>query len=70
MKFENGMRPVHPGEILREGNRGDGSFGGRCRKRFGVPLKRVTMMIEGRQGISADTALRLARYFGTKPGRG
>ena len=34
---------------------------------LGVPANRVTMILNGRRGVSADTALRLARYFGTTP---
>ena len=39
----------------------------RCRRCLGVPVNRVTMILNGRRGVSADTALRLARYFGTAP---
>ena len=64
----NRMRAIHPGEILRE--------------EFLVPLKksanalaialripapRINDIVRERRGISADTALRLARYFGTTP---
>ena len=34
---------------------------------LGVPVSRVTMILNGQRGVSADTALRLARYFGTTP---
>ena len=34
-------------------------------KALGVPVNRVTMILNGQRGVSADTALRLARYFGT-----
>ena len=34
---------------------------------LGVPVNRVTMILNGQRGVSADTALRLARYFGTTP---
>lgn len=62
---KNGMPPVHPGEILRED--------------FLIPLNmsanalalalhvtpaRINDIVRGRRGITADTALRLARYFG------
>ena len=36
-------------------------------KALGVPVNRVTMILNGQRGVSADTALRLARYFGTTP---
>lgn len=34
---------------------------------LGVPVNHVTMILHGQRGVSADTALRLARYFGTTP---
>ena len=34
---------------------------------LGVPVNRITMILNGQRGVSADTALRLARYFGTTP---
>lgn len=64
--IRNGMRPIHPGEILRE--------------EFLVPLKmsasalavalhvpapRINDVVRERRGVTADTALRLARFFGT-----
>ena len=66
MAIVNGMRPIHPGEILRE--------------EFLIPMKlnahalamalrlpapRINDIVRERRGVSADTALRLARYFGT-----
>ena len=59
------MRPVHPGEFLREELDGLGLSANALSKALGVPVNRVTMILNGRRGISADTALRLARYFGT-----
>lgn len=67
MDIKNGMRPVHPGEILREEIEAVGVSEGALSKALDVPLSRVTLILEGRQGITADTALRLARYFGTSP---
>ena len=67
MEIRNGMRPVHPGEILRDEIDAVGLSEGALSKALDVPLNRVTMILEGRQGITADTALRLARYFGTTP---
>ena len=66
MAIVNGMRPIHPGEILRE--------------EFLLPMKltahglamalrlpapRINDVVREKRGVSADTALRLARYFGT-----
>ena len=67
MDIKNGMRPVHPGEILREEIEAAGVSEGALSKALDVPLSLVTLILEGRQGITADTALRLARYFGTSP---
>ena len=67
MGMKNGMRPVHPGEILREEIEAAGVSEGALSKALDVPLSRVALILEGRQGITADTALRLARYFGTSP---
>jgi len=62
------MTPVHPGEILREEfmlPMGLTSY--RIAKDIGVPLPRIHDIVKGKRGISADTALRLGRYFGTTP---
>ena len=67
MNPNNGMRPVHPGEILREELDGLGLSANALAKALGVPVNRVTMILNGPRGVSADTALRLARYFGTTP---
>ena len=67
MDIKNGMRPVHPGEILREEIEAAGVSEDALSKALDVPLSRVTLILEGRQGITADTALRMARYFGTSP---
>ena len=67
MNTKNGMRPVHPGEILREELDELGLSANALSKALGVPVNRVTMILNGQRGVSADTALRLARYFGTTP---
>ena len=67
MNARNGMRPVHPGEILREELEEVGLSANALSKALGVPVNRVTMILNGQRGVSADTALRLARYFGTTP---
>ena len=63
----SGMRPVHPGEILREELEELGLSANALSKALGVPVNRVTMILNGQRGVTADTALRLARYFGTTP---
>ena len=67
MNAKNGMRPVHPGEVLREELNELGLSASALSKALGVPVNRVTMILNGQRGVSADTALRLARYFGTTP---
>ena len=67
MNARNGMTPVHPGEILRGELEELGLSANALSKALGVPVNRVTMILNGQRGVSADTALRLARYFGTTP---
>ena len=67
MSERNGMRPVHPGEILREELDELRLSANALAKALGVPVNRITMILNGQRGVSADTALRLARYFGTTP---
>ena len=61
------MRPVHPGEILRDELEELDLTAKALANALGVPVNRVTMILNGQRGVSADTALRLARYFGTTP---
>jgi addiction module HigA family antidote len=66
--FKNGMRPVHPGEILREDYLVPlGLSVNALAKALHVPTPRINEITRERRGISADTALRLARYFDTTP---
>ena len=67
MSVRNGMKPVHPGEILREELETLGMSANALSKALGVPVNRITTILNGQRGVSADTALRLARYFGTTP---
>ena len=64
---ENKMRPVHPGEILREEMEELGMSAKAIARELGVPQNRISDILRGRRGITADTALRLARYFNTTP---
>ncbi len=64
----NGMRPVHPGEVLREDYLAElGMSANALAKALHVPAPRVNDIVRERRGITADTALRLARYFGSTP---
>lgn len=67
MAPKNGMRPVHPGEILRDELQTIDLSANALSKALGVPVNRITAILNGQRGITADTALRLARYFGTTP---
>lgn len=59
------MRPVHPGEILRDELAELGLSARAFAKALDIPVNRVTQILRAERGVSADTALRLARYFGT-----
>lgn len=62
---KNGMRPIHPGEVLREDflEPLDMSANALANK-LGVTPARINEIIREKRGITADTALRLAKYFG------
>ena len=61
MNATNGMRPVHPGEVLREEIDELGLSANALSKALGVPVNRVTMILNGQRGVSTDTALRVWR---------
>jgi addiction module HigA family antidote len=62
------LLPVHPGEVLlEEFLKPTGLSQNRLALDVGVPSRRINEIVLGKRGISADTALRLARYFGTSP---
>ena len=62
------LPPVHPGEILKEDLlKPLGISINRLGRDLRVPVTRMSDIVNGRRGISAGTALRLARYFGTTP---
>ena len=63
------LPPVHPGEVLLEDfMKPHGLTPYRVAKDIGVPALRINQIVRRERGISADTALRLARYFGTSAG--
>ena len=63
---KNGMRPVHPGEILREEYIVPmGMSVHALSQALRVPATRLHEIVKERRSITPDTALRLARYFGT-----
>jgi len=62
---KNGMRPVHPGEILREEYLVPLKMSANAlAKALNVPAPRINDIVRERRGVSADSAMRLARYFG------
>ena len=65
--FRNGMRPVHPGEVLLEDYIKPMGMSVRALSlALCVPYSRLREIVDGTRGISADTALRLERYFGSE----
>jgi addiction module HigA family antidote len=63
--MKNGMRPIHPGEILREEFLVPlGMSASALATALHVPAPRINDIVRERRAISPDTALRLARYFG------
>jgi addiction module HigA family antidote len=66
MAADTVMAPVHPGEILlEEFLRPLGVSQYKLAKEIRVPARRINEIVHGQRRISADTALRLARFFGT-----
>ena len=60
------MRPVHPGEVLREEFLEPlGMSVNALAQALRIPASRLHEIVHGRRSVSPDTALRLARYFGT-----
>lgn len=65
---KNGMRPIHPGEILREEFLSPlGMSAHALAMALRVPAPRINDIVRERRGVTPDTALRLARYFGGDP---
>lgn len=66
MTIVNGMRPIHPGKILREEFMIPlGLSANALAMVLRVPMPRINDIARERRAVTADTALRLARYFGT-----
>ncbi|HET7215335.1 MAG TPA: HigA family addiction module antitoxin [Terriglobia bacterium] len=62
------LKPVHPGEILREEFMGPlGLSMNRLALDLHVPVTRIAEIVHERRAVTADTALRLGRFFGTSP---
>lgn len=61
------MTPIHPGKILKDELEARHLSINRLALALRVPSGRLTYIINGKRNITPDTALRLARYFGTSP---
>src|SRR4030065_519246 len=62
------LHPIHPGEVLlEEFLKPLGMSQNRLALDIGVPPRRINAIVLGKRNITADTALRLARYFGNSP---
>ena len=62
---KNGMRPVHPGEVLREDFlKPLGMSANALANALSVPASRINDIVLERRGVTVDTAMRLTRYFG------
>ena len=59
--------PIHPGEILAEELEARGMSALALAKALHVPANRISQIISGRRGMTADTALRLGQLLGTTP---
>ncbi|MXP20777.1 HigA family addiction module antidote protein [Gordonia sp. HNM0687] len=60
------IAPIHPGEVLMEDFiEGFGITQNKLAVSVGVPPRRINEIVHGKRAISADTALRLGKYFGT-----
>jgi len=59
--------PIHPGEHLAEELKGLGMSAAALAREIDVPTNRITAILNGRRAITADTALRLAHWFGSSP---
>ena len=59
--------PIHPGEILADELEELGLSAAGLARELHVPTNRITQILSGKRAISADTALRLGRWFGTGP---
>ena len=66
MDTNDRLGPIHPGEIVDEDFLKPLSISqSRLSKDIGVPPVRINQIVHGKRGITADTALRLAKFFGT-----
>ena len=65
MTIKRGLPPIHPGEQLQDELEELDMSARALARSLDIPVNRITQILKGQRGITADTALRLARYFGT-----
>jgi len=63
----NAMRPIHPGEVLKEELAEINMSANAFAQALHVPANRITAILSGSRSITADTALRISFFFGTTP---
>jgi len=61
------LPPIHPGELLRDELEEIGVSLNELSRALRVPMNRISALVNGKRSITTDTAMRLARYFGTSP---
>jgi len=61
------LPPVHPGQLLRDELEEIGVSLNELGRALRVPMNRIGAIVNGKRSIAVDTAMRLARYFGTSP---
>jgi len=68
LRLPTNRPPTHPGDLLSEDFLlPNGISQAELARRINVPLQRINLLVNGRRGVTPDTALRLSRYFGTTP---
>jgi addiction module HigA family antidote len=66
--MDDRLPPIHPGEVLAEDFMKPLELSQyRVAKDIGVAALRISQIVNGKRSVTADTAMRLARYFGTSP---
>jgi len=61
------LPPIHPGDLLRDELNEIGVSLNELGRALRVPMNRISAIVNGKRAITVDTAMRLARYFGTSP---
>ena len=60
------LQPIHPGELLRDELAEIGFSLNELGRALRIPMNRISAIVNGKRSITVDTAMRLARYFGTR----